>query len=102
MLLKMWGHGVHFAESGPDGLKRASDMRPDIALIHIGLPGLSGYDIACHIRARSDAWARAVTLVALTGYGRDADREEALNAGFDRHLVKSIDPDVLASTLKLR
>jgi CheY-like chemotaxis protein len=102
MLLKMWGHGVHFAESGPDGLKRASDMRPDIALIDIGLPGLSGYDVARHIRARSDAWARAVTLVALTGYGRDADREEALNAGFDCHLVKPIDPDVLASTLKLR
>ncbi|MGZ5092781.1 MAG: ATP-binding protein [Burkholderiales bacterium] len=102
MLLKMWGHGVHFADSGPDGLKRAGDVRPDIALIDIGLPGLSGYDVARNIRACTDAWARAVTLVALTGYGRDADREEALNAGFDCHLVKPIDPDVLARTLNLR
>ena len=102
LLLRMWGHGVDFAETGPDGLERADDVHPDIALIDIGLPGLSGYDVARSIRGRSDPWAKAVKLVALTGYGREADRDAAFDAGFDCHLVKPIDPDVLARTLKLR
>ena len=102
MLLRMWGHGVEFAATGPDGLRRACDGEPDIALIDIGLPGLNGYEVARHIRSRDTAWAKKVTLVALTGYGRDTDREDALKAGFDCHLVKPIEPEVLAKTLKLR
>jgi signal transduction histidine kinase len=101
MLLNMWGHGVDYAESGPDGVRRADLLRPDVALIDIGLPGLSGYEVAQQIRSRETEWARAVRLIALTGYGRDSDREKAAASGFDSHLVKPVDPDVLQALLKL-
>jgi signal transduction histidine kinase len=101
LLLTMWGHGVEFAETGPDGLQRAHAGQPDVALIDIGLPGLSGYEVARRIRSVGSAWARAVKLVALTGYGRQTDHDEALEAGFDVHLVKPVDPEVLARTLQL-
>jgi CheY-like chemotaxis protein len=68
------GHGVEYAETVHDGLRRANESQPDIALIDIGLPGLTGYEVARHIRSDSTAWAQKVKLVALTGYGRDADR----------------------------
>jgi signal transduction histidine kinase len=100
MLLRMWGHGVDFAETGPRGVQRAEELEPEVALIDLGLPELSGYDVARKIRSRDAAWAKQVKLVALTGYGRDTDRERALQAGFDCHLVKPIDPDVLAKALQ--
>jgi signal transduction histidine kinase len=100
MLLKMWGHRVDFAETGPDGLDRARHARPDVALIDIGLPGLTGYEVARKIRSGDEAWSKKVKLVALTGYGRASDRQQALQCGFDCHLVKPIDPDVLARTLQ--
>jgi CheY-like chemotaxis protein len=99
LMLRMWGHDVEFAETGTDGLERVLDLKPDIALIDIGLPGLDGYELARSIREESTSWARAVRLVALTGYGRESDRIRALAAGFDTHLVKPIDPEVLAKTL---
>jgi signal transduction histidine kinase/CheY-like chemotaxis protein len=101
LLLNLWGHGVDYAESGPDGVERADAIRPDVALIDIGLPGLSGYEVARHIRGLDDDWARRVRLIALTGYGRDTDREKATASGFDSHLVKPVDPDVLQALLKL-
>ena len=98
-ILRMWGHQVEFASTGTDGLMRARDLKPDAALIDIGLPELNGYDVARAIRSDDDAWSRSVLLVALTGYGRDSDRARAIDAGFDRHLVKPVDPQVLAKTL---
>ncbi len=102
LLLTMWGHGVDYADSGPAGLERAAHIQPDVALIDIGLPGLSGYEVARHIRSLEAQWARDVKLVALTGYGREADREKALASGFDFHLVKPVDPEILAKTLQIR
>ena len=102
LLLTMWGHGVEFATDGMDGLQRAYDGEPDVALIDIGLPGLSGYEVARRIREGNSEWAQGVKLVALTGYGRDADRTEALEAGFDSHLVKPINPEILARTIQAR
>jgi CheY-like chemotaxis protein len=99
LILRMWGHHVELAQDGAQGLERARETRPDIALIDIGLPELNGYEVARAIRGDGDPWARSVTLVALTGYGRDADRRRALDAGFDLHLVKPIDPEVLARIL---
>lgn len=99
MLLGMWGHRVDFAESGPEGVQRACTGQPDVALIDIGLPGLSGYDVARQIRSSTGKWSKVVKLVALTGYGRESDRQLALQAGFDTHLVKPIDPVVLERTL---
>jgi len=100
MLLTLWGHRVDYAESGPVGLERARAIRPDVALIDIGLPGLSGYEVAHRIRNLGTPWARKVKLVALTGYGRDADRDKAVASGFDRHLVKPVDPTVLEEMLR--
>ncbi|MES2561944.1 MAG: ATP-binding protein [Pseudomonadota bacterium] len=100
MLLNMWGHSVEYAATGTDGVLRADELRPDVALIDIGLPGLNGYEVARRIRSHRSSWASDVKLVALTGYGRDSDRDEALEAGFDLHLVKPIDPDLLERTLQ--
>jgi CheY-like chemotaxis protein len=68
-------------------------QRPDVAIVDVGLPGMNGYDIARSIRARLPEGA--IRLIALTGYGQPADRERALAAGFDAHLLKPIAPEAL-------
>jgi len=70
-------------------LTRQSGIVPDVALIDIGLPGLDGYATAARIRR---AIGRKPLLIALTGYGRPEDRERAVQAGFDLHLTKPVDP----------
>jgi signal transduction histidine kinase/CheY-like chemotaxis protein len=92
MLLGLWKHEVLYAGSGPEGLDRARETRPDIAIIDIGLPGLDGYQVATRIRRDGTAWSRHVRLIALTGYGQAADRARALSAGFDMHVLKPVDP----------
>jgi len=92
MLMATWKHEVVFAVNGPEGVDRARELHPDVALIDIGLPGFDGYEIARRIRSEDSPWARAVRLIALTGYGQAADRARALEAGFDVHLLKPVDP----------
>jgi CheY-like chemotaxis protein len=99
MLLSTWHHEVLFAGSGPEGLDRARETRPDVAIIDIGLPGLDGYQVARRIRREGSAWSRHVTLIALTGYGQANDRARALDAGFDMHVLKPVDPVELRSLL---
>jgi signal transduction histidine kinase/CheY-like chemotaxis protein len=86
-LLEMEGHEVDLAADGPQALLKLKSFRPDVALIDIGLPGMNGYEVAREARA---AGGDEVVLVALTGYGQEADRREALEAGFDLHLTKPI------------
>jgi len=97
--LEMWGHEVSVAHDGPSGLEAALRLRPDIALLDVGLPGMDGYELAQRIRR--DPVASSLRLVAMTGYGRPEDRARALAAGFDEHLVKPVHPrqlqDLLAS-----
>jgi PAS domain S-box-containing protein len=84
--LRHRGYSVQSAYTGPDGLKVAQQWRPDVVILDIGLPGLDGYEVARRLRAeQSTSDAR---IIALTGYGRDADVELAREAGFDAHLVK--------------
>jgi signal transduction histidine kinase/CheY-like chemotaxis protein len=97
-LLQIWGHEVDLAENGPDGVKSALDCLPDVALIDIGLPGLDGNEVAQRIRAGMEGDRMA--LVAMTGYGQPEDRRRALQAGFDAYLVKPVDPNELARTLR--
>ena len=92
MLMATWKHVVIFSANGPEGVDRARELRPDVALIDIGLPGFDGYEIARRIRGEGSAWARGVRLIALTGYGQATDRARALEAGFDVHLLKPVDP----------
>jgi CheY-like chemotaxis protein len=96
-LLEVWGHHVEVAEDGPRGFEAALAMRPDVVIVDIGLPGLDGYHVARGLRAALGEGG--AFLVALTGYGQPDDRRRALEAGFDVHLVKPVDPDVLAETL---
>jgi two-component system, sensor histidine kinase len=86
--LEMWGHEVSVAHDGPSGLEAALRLRPDIALLDVGLPGMDGYELAARIRR--DPAGTEMRLVAMTGYGRPEDRARALAAGFDVHLVKPV------------
>ena len=86
LLLESRGVTVFTAENGADGVSLIERVRPDLALVDLGLPVMSGFDLARQIRSRGDG--HATRLVALSGYGRDADIEAALEAGFDEHLTK--------------
>jgi PAS domain S-box-containing protein len=96
-LLEADGHGVEIATSGDDGVAKALDLTPDVAIVDVGLPGLDGYEVARRIR-RAPAGQR-VYLIALTGYGQANDRRRAHEAGFDVHLVKPLDPVELSRAL---
>jgi len=96
-LLEMWGHEVEVAEDGPGGFDLALATRPDVVVVDIGLPGLDGYHVAQGLRAALRG--SGVFLVALTGYGQPEERRRALEAGFDVHLVKPVDPGKLSEIL---
>ena len=97
MLLEMAGHEVRVADHGRAALAVAQVFRPDTALLDIGMPDMSGYEVAQALRA--EPWASDIRLIALTGWGQDADRRRALEAGFDQHVVKPVDPDRLAELI---
>jgi PAS domain S-box-containing protein len=97
MLLTVQGHTTQVAYSGKEALERAVDFRPDVGLLDIGLPEMSGYELAHAMRARQQQ--PGLRLIALTGYGQPEDRERALSAGFDYHLIKPVDFASLERTL---
>ena len=88
-LLELCGHEVGVAFDGPSGLQAAIDQRPDVMLLDIGLPGLTGIEVAKRVR-RQPALEHVV-LVAMTGYGQESDRKRSRDAGFDHHLTKPTD-----------
>jgi DNA-binding response OmpR family regulator len=94
-LLEMFGHEVYEAGDGETGIVTALAVRPDVALVDIGLPRLDGYEVARRLRG---AHAR-MRLVALTGYGRDDDVRGAREAGFDEHLLKPASADRLRAAI---
>jgi len=96
-LLEQTGHEVHEAADGLSGLERAFALRPDAAVIDIGLPELDGYEVARRLRAAGHA---DVLLVAVTGYGQSGDRQRSAEAGFDAHLTKPVDPLALEALLR--
>jgi len=97
LLLQQEGHEVYEAADGTEGVRAASRLKPDVALVDLGLPILDGYEVARFIRRQAYQPQR---LIALTGYGQTADRQRALKAGFDDHLVKPVDPERLAELLQ--
>ncbi len=99
MLLELWGHDARCAFDGREALDLAEDFEPEVVLLDIGLPGMSGYELAARLRA-SEA-LRQVTLIAVTGYGQEEDRRQVRAAGFDHHLVKPVDPDALERLMKV-
>jgi CheY-like chemotaxis protein len=98
MLLEQLGHVVEVAYDGPGALEAIERHAPDVAIVDIGLPGMDGYEVARRIVAQQTA--RRPVLVALTGYGRQEDRLRALDAGFDHHLVKPVELEVLQDLLE--
>ena len=98
-LLDMEGHEVFEASTGTAGLRLAGLQKPDLAIVDIGLPEMTGYEIAQ--RLRGDAATQSMGLIAMTGYGQKEDREHALAAGFDFHLVKSVDVNHLLEVIDL-
>jgi signal transduction histidine kinase/CheY-like chemotaxis protein len=97
LLLGLEGHEIQCAYSAAAALERASSFAPEVVLLDIGLPDMDGYEVARRIRALPGG--AAMTLVALTGYGQAEDRERALASGFQAHLVKPVDLEVLGRIL---
>jgi CheY-like chemotaxis protein/anti-sigma regulatory factor (Ser/Thr protein kinase) len=95
-LLEALGHEVHEAADGEAGVAAVLKLRPDVALIDIGLPVLDGYEVGRRVRAAGGQ----MRLVALTGYGRDDDIRKALEAGFDEHLLKPAGVEQLRTAIE--
>lgn len=97
LLLESYGCDARTVYTGEAALSHANDFRPDVAFVDLGLPDIDGCEV-CH-RLRQADWGRAMVIVALTGWGRDADRQRTDAAGFDRHLTKPVDPEMLRDIL---
>ena len=97
-LLSARGHEVHVVHDGAAALQEAERFAPDIAFVDIGMPKVQGYEVARRLRALPST--SACVLVAVTGWGQDNDRRRAREAGFDRHLVKPVDPHEIEAILE--
>lgn len=100
MILEFEGHTVRLAHDGPSALKIAGSEPFDVVFMDIGLPGMDGYEVARHLRARPDL--AGLPLVAVTGYAEDEARRRSHEAGFDDHLVKPVDPDAILAAVASR
>lgn len=98
MVLRNTGHTVVTANSGEEALLMGWQHRPDAVLLDIGMPDLSGYDVAA--RMRTTGWGRNALLIALTGWGQKGDIERATAAGFDVHFTKPADPERIERLLE--
>ena len=94
------GHEVKVAHDGGGALEEARTFLPDVVLLDIGLPGMDGYEVVQ--RMRQIPPLRGALMVALTGFGQSSDRDRALRAGFDEHLVKPADLETVQAVLRRR
>jgi len=99
LLLELAGHEVRVAADGVAGVDLAQRFIPDVAFVDIGLPGIDGYEVARRLRALPSL--AGVTLIALTGYGQEADEAAAIAAGFDHHVTKPVELDRIGALLAL-
>jgi signal transduction histidine kinase/CheY-like chemotaxis protein len=100
-LLRLDGHDVTVVGNGQQALEAIGLLRPDVALLDIGMPDISGYEVARRLReAPQNGQHGAVMLIAVTGWGQERDKREAREAGFDHHLTKPIEPDALLALLR--
>jgi CheY-like chemotaxis protein len=89
LILKMSGYDVHLAISGREALAVAKREQPDAMFLDIGMPDMSGYEVAASVRQES--WGEGALLVAVTGWGQPNDKEKSRIAGFNHHLTKPVD-----------
>jgi CheY-like chemotaxis protein len=87
-LLHLTGNEAYVAHDGLEAIEAATNLQPEIILLDIGLPKLNGYEVCRRIREQK--WGKGMVIVALTGWGHEADRRRSREAGFDNHLVKPI------------
>jgi len=99
MLLRSAGHVVREALDGETALREAAVFLPNVAFLDIGMPKVSGYDVARTLRAQP--WGRTIHLIALTGWGQDEDRRRSAEAGFDTHVVKPVAHEELKKLLRV-
>jgi two-component system CheB/CheR fusion protein len=95
-ILSLYGYEVQVAYDGTAAMKLGDAFRPKVAVLDIGMPGANGFEVARDIR---DKRGRDITLIALTGWGQEGDRRRAMEAGFDYHLTKPVDPGALNDLL---
>jgi CheY-like chemotaxis protein len=100
IILRLEGHDVELAHDGLSALQAYVKLRPDVALLDIGMPKTNGYDVARQIRAAPDG--QEVLLIAITGWAQDSDKARSRAAGFDHHLTKPIEPETLIGLLDLQ
>jgi CheY-like chemotaxis protein len=98
MLLSIGGHSVETVYSGEAAMEAAGRLLPAFMIIDLGMPKVSGLEVARHVRKQE--WGKAPVLVALTGWGQDADRKGSREAGFDHHLVKPVDSEALEDLIR--
>ena len=100
LLLGLEGHDVRVAYAGRPAIEIAHEFRPEIAVLDLGLPDLSGYDVARLLR--QDPALGRIELIALTGWGQEEHRKRALEAGFDHHVTKPVDLEQLERLLEAK
>jgi signal transduction histidine kinase/CheY-like chemotaxis protein len=98
MMLRLMGNEVRTVQDGAEAIKEAATFRPDVALLDIGMPRVNGYEVARSIR--NQRWGASMRLVALTGWGQDEDKRRAIEAGFDQHFTKPVNPESLERLIK--
>jgi DNA-binding response OmpR family regulator len=98
MLLRLYGYEVEFARDGPGACGAAQACSPDVILLNIGLPQMDGWMVAKQIRVQNAG--KGPLIVAITGYGTEADRLRSQEAGIDVHLLKPVDPKELENLLR--
>ena len=97
LLLELAGHQTRMAHDGQEALDMATTFRPDVVLLDIGLPKMSGYDV-CR-RLREQPWSSDALIIAMTGWGQTDDLRRSAHAGFDHHCVKPVDHDALTALI---
>ena len=95
-MIELLGHAAQGAYSGDAGLAAAEHFRPDVVLLDLNMPGLDGFAVVRRLRAR---FGDAITIAAVTGYGREGDQRATLETGFDAHLTKPVGPEQLDAVL---
>jgi PAS domain S-box-containing protein len=98
MLLEISGFDVLVAHTGAQALEKAGESNPDAVILDIGMPDMTGYEVARRIRA--EPWGKDLFLLAVTGWGQEEDKERALAAGFNQHMTKPVDPDNVEQRLR--
>src|SRR6185312_6870431 len=88
-MLRLLGNDVRTANDGLEGIEAAGEFRPEVVLMDVGMPVLNGLDATRRIREQE--WGRKITIIALTGWGQEGDKERSREAGCDGHLVKPVD-----------